>query len=88
MPLQYLPASIRTIFVKAAAAPDDALRSHDFKETEINWEFDISQLLLQSVSLQDSAGLERDFFLLVLGCSHGPPALPQAVCCVSTVSPT
>lgn len=42
--LQYLPDSIRTIFIKAAAAPDDALRSHGFMETEINCQFDISQL--------------------------------------------
>lgn len=86
MPLQYLPDSIRTIFIKAAAAFDDALSSHGFKETEINWQFDISQLLLQTASLQGSVGLERDFSFL---CSTAPvepqPFLRQ--CVVVPVSP-
>lgn len=50
----------------------DALRSHGFRR-QINWEFSTSQLLLQTVSLQDSAEWETDFSFL---CS-GAPAEPQ-----------
>lgn len=81
MPLahQYLPDFIRTIFIKAAAAPDDALTSHSFKETNHQGVWHITASAANCLFAR-FCRVRKGFFLLVLSCSCRAPAFPQAAC--------
>lgn len=69
--LQYLLASIRTIFLKAAAAPDDALRSHGFKETNQLGVWHFTAFAAKCLFAR-FCRVRKGFFLLMLSWTPSP----------------